>query len=49
MKVKCSHCNGMVEITFDRLILENEDEEAFVTFLSCEMSRKEDCTPENRK
>ena len=38
MKIKCSHCNGMVEITFDSLIFENEDEEVFVSYLAAEMS-----------
>ena len=38
MKIKCSHCNGMVEITLDKLIFENEDEEVFVSYLAAEMS-----------
>jgi len=41
MKVKCSHCSGTTDVTLDSLIFENEDEEAFVTYLSCEISRKE--------
>jgi len=39
MKIKCSHCSGTVEITLDHLIFENEDEEAFVTYLSLEISK----------
>jgi len=53
MKIKCSHCNGTVEITIDRLIFESEDEEAFVTFLSLEMSKshfsERDCTPKEKR
>ena len=41
MKVKCSHCSAMNDITFDGLIFDNEDEETFATYLSLEMSQKE--------
>ena len=41
MKIKCSHCSEMTDITIDRLIFENEDEETFVTYLSCEMTKEE--------
>ena len=47
MKLKCSHCNGTVDITLDKLIFENEDEETFVTFLSLEMSKSH--TPKENK
>ena len=39
MKVKCNHCSETTDITFDGLIFENEDEKAFVTYLSLEMSK----------
>ncbi|WP_316504287.1 hypothetical protein [Nitrosopumilus sp.] len=41
MKIKCSHCSETTDVTIDRLIFENEDEELFVTYLSSEMSREE--------
>ncbi|MGI9567191.1 MAG: hypothetical protein ACR2LL_09305 [Nitrosopumilus sp.] len=34
MKIKCSHCSETTDVTIDRLIFENEDEELFVTFLA---------------
>jgi len=40
MKVKCDHCSGMNDITYDSLIFENEDEEMFATYLSLEMSQE---------
>ena len=45
MKIKCSHCSEMIDVTIDCLIFENEDEELFVTYLSSEMS-KETCLSE---
>ena len=42
MKIKCLHCSETTDITIDRLIFENEDEELFVTYLSSEMSREEE-------
>ena len=39
MKVKCNHCSETTDITFDGLIFENEDEKAFVTYLSLEVSK----------
>ena len=38
MKIKCSHCSEMTDITIDRLVFENEDEELFVTYLNLEMT-----------
>ena len=39
MKLKCSYCNGTIEITIDKLIFENEDEETFMTYLAAELSK----------
>ncbi len=38
MKIKCSHCSKTTDVTLDRLVFENEDEEAFVTYLEVELS-----------
>ncbi len=39
MKIKCFHCFKQTDITLDRLIFENEDEEVFVTYLAAEISK----------
>ena len=39
MKIKCSHCDGTVEITLDKLIFESEDEERLVIYLNCELTK----------
>ena len=54
MKTKCSHCFRTTDVTIDRLIFENEDEELFVTYLSCEMSKEthlseQDCISKKKK
>ena len=53
MKIKCSHCFKTTDVTLDNLIFEEEDEELFVTYLSCEMSKEThlselDCIPEKK-
>lgn len=39
MKLKCSHCSKTTDVTIDKLIFENEDEELFVTYLAAELSK----------
>jgi len=39
MKIKCTHCNGTIDVTLDKLIFENEDEEIFVTYLAAELTK----------
>lgn len=39
MKIKCNECSHMQKVTLDGLIFDNEDEEAFVTFLAAEFSK----------
>jgi len=39
MKIKCSHCSKITDVTLNSLIFENEDEESFATYLSLEMSK----------
>ncbi len=41
MKLKCSHCSKTTDISLDKLIFENEDEELFVTYLAAELSKSQ--------
>ena len=39
MNIKCSHRKVTNDVTLDKLISENEDEELFVTYLAAELSK----------
>ena len=41
MKIKCSHCSKITDITLDSLIFDDEDEKVFVSYLTAEMAKPE--------
>jgi len=44
MKIKCSHCSKITDITLDSLIFDDEDEKVFVSYLALEMAKSENTT-----
>ena len=49
MKLKCKDCSHIQEITLDRIIFDDEAEEAFVSYLAAELSKSQSEKDEDKK